>query len=210
MPSAQGAEPHRRYYTRNRGEWDWRVDLRIKSFAALLASPEPAGAKLRITMSWLLTRLTGRFWLWTRVAMVEGADFVEHDTEFRKWGVVWFRSRERMHLLPGGRQLRIEGQQFIWPRMNKSEPFGPFDGEVRESSTEAAYNFEVLGAPCRFESRLDGHEGVMHFDGEWLRGSFELTAPCIERLAQRRAMERDGESRPPARPNLSPEPSRGR
>lgn len=183
-------EPHRRYYTRNRGEWDWRVDLRIKSFAELMRGPEPAGAKLRIVGSWLLTRLTGRFWLWTRVALAEGADVVEHDTEFRKWGVVWFRSRERMHLLPGGSQLRVEGQQFIWPFMTRPKPFGPFNGEVRANSTDAAYDFEVLGAPCLFESRLDGSEGIMRFEGEWLRGSFELTAPCIERLAQRRAAER--------------------
>lgn len=182
-------EPHRRYYTRNRGEWDWRVDLRLKSVGGMLRGPESFGAKLRIFTTVVMTRLTGRFWLWTRVSHDADAAFVDHDTEFRKWGVVWFRSRERMHLLEGGTALHIEGQQFIWPRMHSPQPFGPFEGSVKASSTEAIYDFEVLGAPCRFESCLDGREGIMRFEGEWLRGSFELTDACIARLAERRAAE---------------------
>ena len=184
----QGA-PHLRYYTRNLGEWDWVVDLRIESFAGLLRSDQSLAGKSRLLGSWLVTRLFGGFRLWTRVEVDEPNRRVLHDTEFRKWGVVWFRGRETMHLLEDGRALHIEGEQFIWPRMAKALPFGPFAGRVLESSTEAEYGFEVFGVPCQFRSQLDGELGVMHFEGEWLRGSFELVPEHVARLAERRASE---------------------
>jgi len=180
---------HRRYFERNRGDWDWVVRLRIRSFKACFASSLPRLDKLRIVGSWAAQAVVGELRLWTRVVYEPGGDEVGHLTEFRKLGACLFRSEERMTLLADGRSLRVEGVQFVWPRMSEGLPLGPFEGEVLPSSTEARYGFEVLGAPCEFVSQLDGVEGIMRFKGEWLEGSFELSSACKARLRRRRDEE---------------------
>ena len=180
---------HRRYFERNRGDWDWTITLQLSSWGDLLSADVSLATRWRLAMTFAMQAVFGRLRLWTRVTLEDESDEVVHLTEVRKLGITWFRSRETMRLLEDGSSMRIEGQQYIWPAMRRALPFGPFSGEVLPSSTEAVYRMETLGVPCEFRSTLDGEQGIMRFQGEWLSGAFELSQECRLRLLERRELE---------------------
>jgi hypothetical protein len=177
--------PSETYFSRNRGEWSWVAEFRVRSWAGLWRSALSFPNKLRVVALMATQLFLGRFSMWTLVHFPAGAGQVNHFTRIRKWGITFLRSEKIFHFQEDGVGLRIEGEESFWPRLAKAYPFSPTKGAVAESATEASYQMPFFGQPSDCRAHLGPPWGEIRLENEWASVKFSLTPAANAELLRR-------------------------
>ena len=177
--------PSEIYFYRNRGPWDWNVDLKILSYRDLWRDNIPLVSKIRLSMFSFSQAIFGSYSMWTKINFQKNSDVVYHSTKLRKWGITFYSSEKEFKLKNDGKTLHLQGEEFFWPLNFISVAFAPSLGEVDESTMGATYKMPLAGASCDCKSYLDQPSGYMKIHTPWLEGKISLIKPSQDILRQR-------------------------
>ncbi|HQU73812.1 MAG: hypothetical protein KDI06_07530 [Calditrichaeota bacterium] len=177
--------PHEAYFYRNRGEWRWRAEFRLKNRKALLKSGLARLHRYRYLSMLLVQKVFGPFYLKTEVDYREGEGRVRHTSRFGKWGICFFLSEKTFLFLPDGEGLRLDCREAFWPRLSAFTVYEDLQGRVSSDATGATYQMPFLGEVCTFQARLDGKIGRIAFQNDWGSGEFVLKETSLAKLRSR-------------------------
>jgi hypothetical protein len=177
--------PSSRYFYRNRGEWNWAAQFKIKSWSEFFKSDLSLLNKLSVCGLMFTQKFFGSFQMWTKVDFVEGRAKVYHTTKIKKLGFTFYHSEKTFFLNPDENGMRLEGVEYQWPMMWKAEPFRPVSGLVESSSTRARYQMPFLGLTVDCQAILERDQGQIEIQTPWLLGNFVLTPESQQIIASR-------------------------
>lgn len=173
------------YFYRNRGPWDWNMDLKILSFRDLWSDDIPLVSKIRLSLFSLSQFIFGSFAMWTEVNFQKGNDVVQHSTKLSKWGITFYSSEKEFRIKDDGATLELQGVEFFWPLSFLPVALTPSSGVIEESTMNAAYQMPLAGTFCDCRSFLDQSNGYMEIKTPWLKGKMTLTESSQKILRQR-------------------------
>lgn len=181
--------PNTQYFTRNQGEWNWRIDFRVVNWMGLWTAPTSLMNKVRIVLFVLSQTFVGSFRMWTQVVVGESKSTVFHRTRIAKWGIRFMESKKTFLLDPDGTSLKLTGFEFYWPRLNVAIPFAEMRGRVDECSTRAFYEMPIFGMKSDCRTVLEPSDGHIELDLGWLKVRFHLTESSMKDLRSRFSVE---------------------
>ncbi len=177
--------PNQTYYSRNTGQWDWRVSLTIISLRALWKTKLSMLRKIQLSIYSFVQYWMGPGSLLTEVYYKTSDNIVYHRTCLSKWGIPLLKGEERIHLNDDGINVTMEGNLFYWPFLFIAVPFSNYEGKIESCTCKAKYNFPFFSIAVPATTQLDGKVGVVQMNTLWMKCTFELTKDSLRTLKQR-------------------------
>lgn len=177
--------PNQTYYLRNNGKWYWYVHMKVTSIKLLWKSEISLLWKFQLTFFRFAQIFIKRLHLFTEVSYQENDSIVYHRTCMRKWGIPFFKGKERILLHEDGIQVMMEGDLFYWPLLCIPFSFANSEGKIERCTCRAHYQFPLFGVKIPAHTQLDGKIGQVKFETPWLETRFELTQNCLQILQSR-------------------------